>query len=273
MPRDKFDFIAYIDEAGDEGFGRLLLPDPGRQSRWFILGAAIVSGANDTKLPSWRDAILDRFPRKQKREIHFRDLKHEQKVVVAQELSNLPIKACLTFSNKITLCGTRWAEIYKRPGHLYNYMTRWLLERVTAYCARETQDLDRPGRLKVVFSRRESTDYQSMMDYMHLMRDGREVIRPVRSINWRVFDPADIAVENHSVRAGLQIADAFTSAYFNAVEPNGYGNTERAYAELLRAAPIRIGNNALNCGITPVPSLTGCRAPDATTEFFQSFTR
>lgn len=110
-----------------------------------------------------------------------------------------------------------------------------------------------------------------MMDYMHLMRDGREIIRPVRSINWRVFDPADIAVENHSVRAGLQLADAFTSAFFNAVEPNGYGNREQTYAELLRGCPIRAGNSALNCGVTPVPSLTGCRADTEVIEFFRSF--
>lgn len=273
MPQEPFEFVAYIDEAGDEGFGRLNLPDPGRQSRWFLLGAAIVEGVNDPMMPSWRDAILDRFPRKQKREIHFRDLRHEQKVVVAQELSGLPLKCCVAFSNKITLCGTRWADIYKRPGHLYNYMTRWLLERITTYCADEARKRGTTGRLKVIFSRRENTDYQSMMDYMILMKEGREVIQPVRSINWGVFDPKDIAVENHSVRAGLQLADSFVSAFFNAVEPNGYGNTETTYAEILRTAPIRKGNNALNCGITPVPSLHGCRAPDATADFFRSFTR
>ena len=273
MPQGPFDFIAYIDEAGDEGFGRLLLPDPGRQSRWFLLGAAIVEGHEDHNVPAWRDYILNRFPNKQKREIHFRDLKHEQKVVVAQELAQLPIKCCITFSNKITLCGSKWANIYKRPGHLYNYMTRWLLERVTTYCATQALERGIPGTLKVVFSRRANTDYQSMMDYMLLMKEGREKIRPVRSIDWRVFDPKDIAVENHSVRAGLQLADAFTSAFFNAVEPNGYGNTETAYAERLRETPIRRAENALNCGITPVPSYTGCRPPNDTKEFFLSFTK
>ena len=33
-------------------------------------------------------------------------------------------------------------------------------------------------------------------------------------IVWSVFDPSNIAVENHSKRAGLQIADTVTSAYF-----------------------------------------------------------
>ena len=41
-----------------------------------------------------------------------------------------------------------------------------------------------------------------------------------------MFDPSNIVVENHSKRAGLQIADAVTSAYFLAVEPNYYGTTQ-----------------------------------------------
>lgn len=273
MPQNRFDYIAYIDEAGDEGFGRLHLPDPGRQSKWFLLGAAIVEGAQDALVPRWRNEILARFPTGKKRDLHFRDLKHAQKVVVSQELAMRPVRCCVTFSNKITLVDSRWAETFKRPGYLYNYMTRWLLERVTTYVAVQSRALDRPARLKVMFSRRQNTNYQSMIDYMHLMRDGREKIRPVRSIDWTVFDPADIAVENHSVRAGLQVADAYTSAFFSAVEPNGYGNTERAYAKLLRKSPIRSNGNALNCGITPVPSLDRCRANDDVRQFFESFFR
>jgi hypothetical protein len=200
-------------------------------------------------------------------------LSHEQKVVVCQELSARELYACLTLSNKATIPGSPWEEQFKKPGYLYNYLTRWLLERVTTFCATDAaaNQIENP-RLKVVFSRRHNTNYQAMKEYMELMRDGRERIRPVRSIDWRVFDPSDIVVENHALWAGLQLADVVTSAFFNAVDPNRYGNVEQRCAAILRRNVITAPNGvALNSGVTPVPSLTGCRAEGEALAFLQTF--
>lgn len=114
-----------------------------------------------------------------------------------------------------------------------------------------------------------------MKDYLILMRDGRELMRPVRSINWKVLDVDNISVENHSKWAGLQIADCITSAFFQAVEPNAYGNYEPAYANLLRGCVMRPpqGGSALNVGVVPVPSFVKCQADDAQLAFFKSFTQ
>ena len=71
-----------------------------------------------------------------------------------------------------------------------------------------------------------------MLEYLKLMRDARELMRPVRSINWSVIDINNIAVENHSKWAGLQLSDCITSAFFSAVEPNTYGNYEHSYGHL-----------------------------------------
>ena len=263
--------IAYVDEAGDEGFGKLRNPDRGGQSQWLLLGAVIVRAHSDPLLPRWRDEILYRFSASKIKDLHFRNLKHDQKVVVCQELATKEIFYCITLSNKATLPGSKWAELFKRPGHLYNYLTRWLLERTTTFCATDAIDQRIRPRLKVVFSRRGGTNYQAMHDYMTLMRDDREKIRPVRSINWNAFSPDDIVVENHSKWAGLQIADAVTSSVFNAVEPNIYGNTERRYADLIRSKAIAVNGYTLNCGITPVPSLTQCNATGDALTFLRSF--
>lgn len=269
-----FTHVVYVDEAGDEGFGKLRLPDRGGQSQWLLLGSMIARGNKDAQLPKWRNAILDRFPNSRRSDLHFINLKHEQKVVVCQEIARLPLFSCVVFSNKKTIPGSSWAELFKRPGYLYNYMTRWLLERVTAFCAADSESSRQlPCKVKVVFSRRGGTDYRSMAEYLCLMRDGREVVRPARQINWNVFDPSDIAVENHSVRVGLQFSDAFTSAFFSAVEPNVYGNYETQYAEILRQSVVRVSGNALNAGVTPVPSLPGCQCNEHQTTFFRSFMR
>lgn len=265
--------VVYIDEAGDEGFGKLRqIGQRGGQSKWLLLGAAIVRGEEDCNLPQWRNGVLDRFPGRQRRDLHFRDLKHEQRVVACQEISARPLFTCVTFSNKSTIPNSRHAVTFKRPGYLYNYLTRWLLERVTLFCEQDAEARGiHPCRIKVVFSRREGTDYQAMKSYMELMRDGRELIRPARSIRWNVFDPRDIVVENHSKWAGLQIADLITSSYFNAVEPNQYGNREVRYADTIRNLAICRNGCALNAGVTPVPGLVPAQPDDEERAFLQSF--
>jgi Protein of unknown function (DUF3800) len=260
-------YTVYIDEAGDEGFGKLAAGPIGGQSRWLILGACIVSRENDLKIPAWRDQILARFPKKQKRDLHFRDLKHEQKIVVCQEISKLPLGACLTLSHKVTIPGSKYEDTFKKKGYLYNFMIRWLLERVTAACAQKIPKCS----IKLVFSRRGGTDYQTMKEYLELMRDGKEVIQPVRSIDWNVLDVDSIKVENHSKWAGLQLADCITSAFFSAVEPNLYGNYETQYALLLKNNLLRSKSNALGFGLTPVPSLAKCQANAEQLRFFEHF--
>ena len=217
-------------------------------------------------MAGWKDAIVARFPGRQTRDLHFRNLKHDQKVVVCQEIAKLPIGVCVTLSHKVTIIGTKFEATFKRKGFLYNYMIRWLLERVTFAC--QTAAAPDEAKLRVIFSRRGGTDYQSMMAYMALMRDGREATRSVRSIDWKVLDINDIAVENHSKWAGLQIADCATSAFFSAVEPNHYGNYEPAYARTLRPNLVKRKGVILGCGLTPVPSMAACQADDRQYAFF-----
>ncbi len=269
-----FSHVIYIDEAGDEGFGKLGTGSGRGQSNWLLLGAIIVGGEHDSSLPQLKARILSRFPEKRTKDLHFRDLRHEQKVVVVQEIATEPIGVAIAFSHKVTLPGSQWAEPFKRPGYLYNYLTRWLLERVTTHCAEDAARRRIQGRIKVVFSRRGGTNYQAMKEYMYLMRGNREVVRPARSINWSVFDPEDIVVENHSKWSGLQIADATTSAFFNAVEANGYGNTEPRYAQTLSGNIIRRPTTGvIGCGLTVVPSMNRARLSEAQEAFFLSFNR
>ena len=222
---------------------------------------------NDLKLPHLRDQILTRFVNRRSRDLHFRHLNHAQKVVACQEVAKFPVGLCVAFSHKVTIPSTSFEAAFKKKGYLYNYILRWVLERVTAHCARLKPDCS----LKIIFSRRANTDYQAMVNYLELMRDGREVMQPARSINWKVLNVADIVVENHSKWAGLQIADCMTSAFFSAVEPNVYGNCEQTYAAILRDKLITDQNgNVLNCGLTPIPSLWKCKPDAAQRAFFEA---
>lgn len=248
-------FYAYIDEAGDEGFGKLKSGRCGGQSRWFALGGILVSEANDRSLPKWRDEGLGLLVSRKKRDLHFNKLKHEQKVALSRLLSDKPFGLSVVCSDKveITKLHKDLYQKYKEKGHLYNYLTRFLLERLTTACAAKAVRMGAKARLKVTFSRRAGTDYEVMRDYLYLMRDGREKVAPVRSINWSVLNPEDIMVENHSKRAGLQVADVVTSAAFAGLEPNLYGDVETRYAGLFHRRFLREGARIAHAGLTIVP--------------------
>jgi hypothetical protein len=250
-------FVAYIDEAGDEGLGKLAQPNPSpAQSKWLVLGGILVRDEHDRQLPAWRDDILALFPAKSRRDLHFRTLNHAQKVAAVDYLSTNPFGICCVCSNKITLCdGGKYYDLFRQKGYLYNYLTRYLLERITS-AVRDVAD--RSGQrceLRVIFSRRGGTDYHAMRDYLVLMRDGRERLKPIRSIDWSVFSPDDIKVENHSLWAGLQIADVVTSATSAGLEPNIYGNYEPRYANTLAKRFLAKNKAVLNTGLVLLPPI------------------
>ncbi|MCV2876797.1 DUF3800 domain-containing protein [Rhodobacteraceae bacterium XHP0102] len=247
-------FYAYVDEAGDEGFGKLKTERCGGQSQWFALGAILVSDDNDKRLPHWRDEALGIFDGR-KRDLHFNKMKHEQKVAICRLLSAKTFGTVVICSDKIEITKLRpmLYNQYKQKGHLYNYLTRLLLERLTSACAFKAKLSGKRARLEVTFSRRAGTDYSIMRDYLFLMRDGKEKIRPTRSIDWSILNPEDIKVENHSKRAGLQLADVVTSATYASLEPNLYGDVETRYATVLSRRFIKENGFISNCGVTIVP--------------------
>lgn len=263
------EYFVYIDEAGDEGFGKLRSPNSGGQSTWLLLGAAIVSKENDRALPKWRDEIMALFPQKGRRDLHFKTLKHEQKVAACRFLSDKPIGACVVCSDKTTIpdLSPEALAVYKSKGHLYNYLVRLLLERVTLTCVRRSEKTERTCKVNVTFSKRGGTDYGVMRDYLFLMRDGRGMVHPARSIRWDALNPEDIKVEDHSKRAGLQIADVVTSATYAGLEVNPYGDTETRYASLLSKRYLKHQASIPGTGITIVPKASLAK-PEVRSLFF-----
>lgn len=257
-------FVAYIDEAGDEGLGKLKEPNAGGQSRWLVIGAMIVRDDHDKELPTWRNEIVAMFPNKQRPDLHFRHLNHGQRVAACEYLASKRFGICCVCSNKITLLdNAKYYRLFKQKGHLYRYLTRYLLERVTS-SLRAVADLSGQAvELRIIFSKRPNTDYRAMRDYLIFMRDGRELLKPVRSIDWTVFSPDNIKVEDHSKWAGLQLADIVTSATASGLEPNAYGNYEPRYGMALANRFLAKQRNVINCGLTLVPRLPKCPLDDA----------
>lgn len=89
MPERKPSFVAYVDESGDEGFSF-----DRASSRWFVLAAAIIETGDDLTEVKLVDEVRaginkNRKPEHQipeKKPLHFRDLKHDQRKYFASRL-------------------------------------------------------------------------------------------------------------------------------------------------------------------------------------------
>lgn len=266
-------YHAYVDEAGDEGLGKLKTQGvSGGQSSFFGIGAFLVDAVSDSQLPQWRDEAVKPFPQRVGRTLHFKELRnHEQKVAVCHSLATKPFAACVVLSFKPTIVDSSKYEIFKQPQHLYNYLVRFTLERITAAVRKRAAAKGHKAYLTVTFSRREGTDYDVMRDYLQFLKDGKEKLPSIGKIDWSVFAPSDIRVENHSMRAGLQLADVVTSATFAAFEPGFYGHCEEGYCNALRQRYIRHMGRTLNCGLTLIPPLSKNPMPDKQREFAATF--
>ncbi|MFC7292391.1 DUF3800 domain-containing protein [Hirschia litorea] len=247
-------YYAYIDEAGDEGFGKLRnLETRGGQSTWLMLGAIIVSSDTDKLLPSKRDELRSKFPTKKNSSLHWSNLKHEQRIVAVNMLSDIPMGVAVMMSHKVTIPGGKFEHQFKKPQWLYNYLVRFLIERLISACERKSKG--EPCVLHLTFSQRGGTNYQTMSEYFKGRAADADVVKTPRRTDWSILDIEGIRVENHTKRAGLQIADCTTSAFFTALEPNRYGNIEPAYATKLIPNLITKNKSSYGEGLTIVPNL------------------
>jgi hypothetical protein len=266
-------FIVYIDEGGDDGIRNFRSSGDGGASPWLVIGGCIVSAENDTSIPKWRDDILKAFPSKQKRDLHFKDLDHSQRLHVCQEIAKLPVRLSVIMSNKTTIPLHPRKDLFQKKNTLYWYLCRYLVERVSNWCARRTRrGLAPPGNgmAKLIFSRRGGLDYTDFQSYLQRLKENHAT-DPTK-IDWSVIDIAAVDALDHANRAGLQIADTPPSAFLRAVSPDRYGNVEPHYAKLLD--PRMMLNEqgyVIGTGVKPVPRIDQMQLTEAEREIFNFY--
>jgi hypothetical protein len=236
------EFVAYIDESGDEGFNF-----GGGSTEWFVLAAVIVEKATDLETVKLLDSVRATLGLAPKKGLHFRDLKHQQRLPYVAAIAGACLCGTAIFVHKPSL---REQATFRAPNRLYFYTARYLLERISWYCARQ-----RPGPVghaEIIFSNRSSMSYSDMQDYFRLLR------LKATSIDWSVIHPGEIGAYSPMRRMGLQIADAVATSFFYAVEPRMYGFTEPRYARMLKPIVYCTRGNYRSYGLKFVP--TDCQA-------------
>ena len=218
-------FVVYVDESGDEGFSF------GQgSSDWFVLSAAVICKPKDIGTVQLVDTVRARLGKPEKKPLHFRDLRHEHRVVFVDAISKAALKTVTVLVHKPSL---EEPERFQERSRLYFYSVRYLLERVSWFCRGHRRSHDAgDGSAEVLFSNRSGMSYADLRDCMTLLK--RKSSDPDRGIEWAVINQDRITSHTHGKRMGLQIADAVAGSFFYAVQPSRHEYVEARYCRMLK---------------------------------------
>jgi hypothetical protein len=246
-------YRAFIDESGDDGLGKFReIGARGGQSRWLVISACLFRQTRQLDVVKWRDEISNKMPERKRRDLHFAQLNHGQKLATVQAISEKPLRAISVIAAKEPIP----AEIYTEKNQLYFYMTRYLIERLFWLCRdhRPTAP-EGDGRLAITLLRRGGMQYDAFQEYLKRLKGNQS--GDVR-IHWPVVDIDAVRAADHSTNASLQLADTIASAFAAGFEPDRYGNCELRYAEALKPVTYGRKGNYLSYGVKIVPQPESC---------------
>jgi hypothetical protein len=236
-------YSVYIDESGDEGF--VFLPEEKGSSRWLVVSAVVFRKSNDLDAVRIMREVRERLKKERNKALHFRELKHEQRVPYVRAIGEAKLRTVSVLIHKPSIKEPE--KFQSEKFRLYRYATRLLLERVSWLCRDHQHEGDGDGTTEITFSNRSAMSYDELRDYLVYLRD-TSIAKDIR-IDWNVVIPERVKAVNHDQLAGLQIADAVASGIYFAVNMNLYGEVEDRYLKMLAPTIYRHKKTALGYGL------------------------
>jgi len=228
-----YDYIAYIDEAGETGLSNIITAEKNGSSEWLILAATVVSAKREKDVLLWKDEITSRCASRQARSFHFRKAKLNQQIEAATRASSYHLRHFAVCSNKRNLENYRnmaaarqnpvLAGMHKsKSGWLYYWLVRLLLERVTDFVQRRSMmDFGEPRNVRLEFSKNGGVRYDELLGYFEYLKEQSETKRTFishKQINWNVINLQEVGVYAHHTRAGLIFPDIVASSFYQACD-------------------------------------------------------
>ncbi len=274
----KVAYVAYIDESGDDGVGRVKPDDPNGASEWFTLSAVVIRVETRLEVP-WVHDALKAAGLNQRKILHFQDLDQWQRTLVCSSIATKPLRCFTAMSNKRNMRGYHNplpAKVSAGKTWFYWWMTRLLLERVTDFCERQSiKDYGEPRVVRLEFSRRKGLRYSHFQSYLFWLKtQSRADMLFIKNgdIKWSVIDPIrEVFAYDHAERAGLQMADAVASAFYQSVAGEPEPNCLHARALKPRMARDAQGN-IFGYGLKLMPGRYHLKAPPHQREIFDFYT-
>ena len=162
-------FCAYIDESGCDGFKFRSSMDEQGSSDWFVLAALITRKAIDLQTVKSIYIVRKELKLSPKKHIHWKKLKHQEKVRYAQVIVGLQTRCIAICVHKPSLLEP---ETFQDKHRLYFYTVRYLIERIS-WLARDRHNPQKwggDGSVELLFSNRGGLSYDAMKNYLRLLK-------------------------------------------------------------------------------------------------------
>ncbi len=248
-------FNIYIDESGDEGF--TIKDGVWVSSRWFVLGALITRSDTDLPLSKCVDTIKSAFNWADNKPLHFTKFSHEKKKFVIDCMTKQKgFMTCYIAVDKKRITDQSLLKQTKR--YLYNYFTRYLLERVSWLVTQQK------GEAHLIFENRANTSYAELNKYITDLI-GKSQIKPDIFVSWKAVNKGQLK--------NIQLADAITSSLYNALEPNKFGLIEESYINTLKPTIYHRQNNYHAYGLKIFPRMCNDKSLILEYPWMQGFTK
>jgi hypothetical protein len=255
-------YIAYIDEAGDDGIKKIRTESEKGGSEWLVISAVVIHAENGPRVVPWLKESIARQRRHQIKNLHFYKLDHDGKIAACRSLAEREVYLFSTISYKRTM------ENYKNPSaekvninktaRFYAWMSRLLLEQVTNFVGQRTFiDYNMPTKLRVEFSDRgglEIRQFRNYLDYLRNQSATDSLYLDKYDLDWSVVDTREMHSFSNKDRAGLQLADTVASAFYCGLEKLTDEPPNAEYAKLLEPRMARDDRRKiLDCGVKIMP--------------------
>lgn len=174
MITQDYDFIAYIDEAGDPGVKAIQSDTSKGATEWFSVGCAVIKAENELEPIEYIKRVTGLIGTRQRPDIHYKNLKGWQRSLACSELAKEKVRLFAVVSNKRNMQRYRNPRAEAKNLHannwFYNYCIRILLERVSDWVERRSiRDYREARKVKLVFSRRGGHSYRHVETYTKLL--------------------------------------------------------------------------------------------------------
>ncbi|NLH80217.1 MAG: DUF3800 domain-containing protein [Phyllobacteriaceae bacterium] len=234
-------YLAFIDEAGDDGLRQIKSDGTRGASEWLVMSALLVRADKASEVPNWGWDIINKIDQHQLSHLHYLRLNQNKRLIACEALADLPVRIFVLLSNKKNMQGYRNTRAEKakinRTAWFYCWVSKLLMERVTKYCARRTlKDYGEIRSLNVIFSDRGGVnlnDISSYYSYIKWQSENERLFRPEFDLNWSVIDTNNFEIHPNKMKIGLQLADIAASSFFNGLELNAMQATNPEPAKRL----------------------------------------
>jgi len=254
-----YEYILYIDEAGDDGLKRVRPIDSAGATEWLVISGVLVRHNNEGKVVDWVREIREDINAKQGPALHFRNLSPTKKLRACQMISEKQVVCFAVCSNKKNMRGWSNERAAKMGGKqwFYNFCVRFLMERATDFCLRDSmKKYGEPRYMRVVFSQRGGHEYgqtKAYWEHLKAQAASETTFLRKREIKHRVLRFNLVDYVPHTSVAGLQLADVVASAFYQAIDVLDVENDPEP-AKLLFPKMARLQGTAADEGVILQPT-------------------